>query len=200
IQFAKEAASRGERSAVYTFEESGKVLAKRSESIGVPVQSMIDNGNLKIVPIEPISYSPDEFVSLVRRDVEEHDTKIVIIDSVGGYSLSVREEKTLERLHSLAVYLQNMGVTTLLIHETANITGQFETTGMNASYLADNIIYLRYLEINGELRKAIGVLKKRMSDFERSIREFDITEGGLKVGPKMANLHGILTGLPESKH
>jgi circadian clock protein KaiC len=90
-----------------------------------------------------------------------------------------------------------MGVTTLLANETANVTGQFETTGMNASYLADNIIFLRYLELNGELRKAIGVLKKRMSDFEHSIREFDITSEGLKVGGKMNNLRGILTGLPE---
>lgn len=198
IQFAKEAASRGERSAIYTFEESEEVLIKRSESISVPVRSMIENGNLKIVPVEPLSYSPDEFSSIVRRDVEENDTKIVIIDSIGGYGLSVREENTLERLHSLTVYLQNMGVTTLLINESANVTGQFETTGMNASYLADNIIFLRYLELNGELRKAIGVLKKRMSDFERSIREFDITSDGLKVGGKMTNLRGILTGLPEN--
>lgn len=197
IQFAKEAASRGERSAVYSFEESAEVLMKRSESIGVPVRSMIENGNLKIKPVEALSYSPDEFSSMVRKDVEENDTKIVIIDSIGGYGLSVREENTLERLHALTVYLQNMGVTTLLANETANVTGQFETTGMNASYLADNIIFLRYLELNGELRKAIGVLKKRMSDFEHSIREFDITSEGLKVGGKMNNLRGILTGLPE---
>lgn len=200
IQFAKEAASRGDRTAVFSFEESADVLAKRSESIGVPVQSMIKEGNLTITSVEPLSYSPDEFAAMVRNDIEENDTKIVIIDSVGGYSLSVREENTLERLHSLTVYLQNMGVTTLLIHETANVTGQFETTGMNASYLADNIIFLRYLELNGELRKAIGVLKKRMSDFERSIREFDITKDGLKVGGKLTNLRGILTGLPENTH
>ena len=198
IQFAKEAASRGERSAVYTFEESADILIKRSESIGVPVQSMIESGKLSITPVEPLSYSPDEFATLVRRDVEQNDTKIVIIDSVGGYGLSVREENVLERLHALTVYLQNMGVTTLLIHETSNVTGQFKTTSMNASYLADNIIYLRYLELNGELRKAIGVLKKRLSDFERTIRAFDITKDGLKVGEKLSNLHGILTGLPES--
>lgn len=198
LQFAKEAASRGERSVVYTFEESVEVLIKRSESISVPVRSMIENGNLKIVPVEPLSYSPDEYSSIVRRDVEENDTKIVIIDSVGGYGLSIREENTLERLHALTVYLQNMGVTTLLVLESKNITGQFETTRMNASYLADNVIFLRYLELNGELRKAIGVLKKRLSDFERSIREFEITAEGLKVGKKMTNLRGILTGMPEN--
>ncbi|MGK7371541.1 MAG: ATPase domain-containing protein [Candidatus Halalkalibacterium sp. M3_1C_030] len=200
IQFAKEAALRGERTSVYTFEESQEVLAKRSESIGVPVQSMIEKGRLNIRSIEPYTYSPDEFSTIVRRDVEKEDTKVIVIDSVGGYSLSVREENMLDRLHSLSVYLQNMGVTTMLIHETEKVTGQFETTGMNASYLADNIIFLRYLELNGELHKAIGVLKKRMSDFERTIRMFDITKDGLKVGEKMTKLRGILTGLPESTH
>lgn len=197
LQFAKEAASRGERSMVYTFEESADVLIKRSELISVPIREMIESKNLEIVPIEPLSYSPDEFASIVHEDVTENDTKIVIIDSVGGYNISVREEDALERLHTLGVYLQNMGVTTLMINETPNVIGQFQTTGMNASYLADNIIFLRYLELNGELKKAIGVLKKRLSDFERTIREFEITSDGLKVGAKLTNLKGILTGQPE---
>jgi circadian clock protein KaiC len=80
-------------------------------------------------------YSPDEFTKLVRTDIEENGTKIVMIDSVGGYSLAVREENVLERLHALTVYLQNMGVTSLLINEAQNIAGEFRATNMNASYL-----------------------------------------------------------------
>ncbi len=197
IQFLKEAAGRGERSAIYTFEESAEMLIKRSESIGVPIRSMIDSGKLKLVPVQPLAYSPDEFSAMIRQDVEENDTRIVMIDSIGGYGISVREESTLERLHSLTVYLQNMGVTTLMIHETSTITGLFETTGMNASYLADNIIFLRYLELNGELQKVIGVLKKRMSDFEKGIRRFDITPQGLKVGKPLKGIKGILSGIPQ---
>lgn len=198
IQFIKEAASRGERSAIYSFEESAEVLMKRSESIGVPIRSMIDSGMLKLMTVQPLAYSPDEFSATIRRDVEENDTRIVMIDSIGGYGISVREENTLERLHALTVYLQNMGVTTLMTHETSTITGLFETTGMNASYLADNIIFLRYLELNGELQKVIGILKKRMSDFEKGIRRFDITPEGLKVGEQLKGLRGILTGVPQS--
>lgn len=75
-----------------------------------------------------------------------------------------------------------MGVTTLLINEVDSVTGNFQATGQGLSYLADNIIFLRYLEIGGQLRKAIGVLKKRLSGFEPTLREFEITRYGLKVG------------------
>jgi len=197
LQFLKEAASRNERSALYTFEESRELILKRSQMVNIPVDEMIEVGNLKIKPVEPLSYSPDEFSAMVRRDVEENDTRMVMIDSIGGYDLAVRDENILERLHALTVYLQNMGVTTFLINESQDVTGRFSATEMNASYLADNILFLRYLEINGELRKAIGVLKKRLSDFEKSIREYEITSEGIKVGKPLENMRGILSGNPE---
>ena len=197
LQLLKESASRNERTALYTFEESKELILERSKKVNIPIEKMIETGNLKIVPIEPLSYSPDEFTKMVRTDVEENGTQIVMIDSIGGYSLAVQEENILERLHALTVYLQNMGVTSLLINEAQNITGEFRATNMNASYLADNIIFLRYLEINGELRKSIGVLKKRLSDFEKTIREYKITSEGLKVGNPLTNMKGILSGNPE---
>lgn len=198
VQFVKEAANRGERSAIYTFEESSEVIIKRSESINVPIKNMLKKGYLKIESIEPLSYSPDEFSKMVRKDVEENDTKFVLIDSIGGYGMAVREENTLERLHSLTVYLQNMGVTTFMINETQSITGTLEATNIHASYLADNIIFLRYLEMDGELQKAIGVLKKRLSDFEKSIRRFHITSEGIQVGDKLSGFRGILSGTPQA--
>ncbi|MDZ7682022.1 MAG: ATPase domain-containing protein [Fodinibius sp.] len=158
---------------------------------------MIETGKLEIMSIEPLSYSPDEFTKIVRTDVEENGTQIVMIDSIGGYNLAIRKENMLERLHALTVYLQNMGVTSLLLNEAQEITGQFRATKMNASYLADNILFLRYLEINGQLRKSIGVLKKRLSDFEKSIREYRITPEGIKIGQPLENMRGILSGNPE---
>jgi len=196
IQFMKEASSRNERSVMYTFEEATDIIVNRSRLIGVPIESMIQKGQFSIKSIEPFSFSPDEFAMMVRRDVEENDTRIVMIDSIGGYGLSVREEDALERLHSLCTYLGNVGVSVFLVNETQNITGTFVTTNMNASYLADNIIYLRYLELSGELKKSIGILKKRLSDFEKTIREFKITGEGIKIGPPLSNISGILSGTP----
>lgn len=196
VQFLKQSAVRGERAVLYTFEESKELVLNRSRMVNIPIDEMIETGNLAIVPVEPLSYSPDEFAKMVRWDVEQNNTQMVMVDSIGGYKLAIREENILERLHSLTVYLQNMGVTSFLINESQKITGEFSATNMNASYLADNIVFLRYLETEGEIRKAIGVLKKRLSDFEKSIREYRITGEGIKVGNPLSNMSGILTGNP----
>lgn len=152
---------------------------------------------MKIVPIEPLSYSPDEFSKMVRIDVEKNDTRIVMIDAIGGYKLAVGEKNALARLHSLCVYLQNMGVTTILVNETSNLFGEFQSTELNASYLADNIVFLRYLEYQGKLQKSIGILKKRMSDFDPQLRKFKITGDGITLGASLQNMRGILTGQPK---
>jgi circadian clock protein KaiC len=136
---------------------------------------------------------------MVRAEVEEHDTKIVMVDGIAGYKLMLRgeEETMLARMHALGRYLNSMGVTTIFVDETKNITGEFNATQENMSYLAESIVFLRHLELEGELRKAIGVLKKRTSDFERTLREFEITGHGVQVGEPLTGMRGILSGTPE---
>jgi circadian clock protein KaiC len=197
LQFMKEAAGCGERSVIYIFEEWTEMLVRRSENINIPVGAMITRETLSIVQVEPLRYTPDEFARMVRRDVEKNGAAIVMIDSVSGYQLSVRGEDLTRHLHSLGKYLQGMGVAVILITEVEDITGQFRATDVGMSYIADTIIFLRYLELRGELRRAVGVLKKRFSDFEKTLREFEITQDGLKVGKPLAELRGILTGIPE---
>lgn len=197
IQFMKEAAGRGERSVVYTFEESEENLINRCESINIPVKSMINTGMLSVVPVEPLRYSPEEFAQLVRNEVDSNGSKIVMIDSSSGYKLSLRGEDPVSHLHSLAKYMTRMGVTVILINEVENISGDLKITEIGISYLADNIIFLRYFETGGELLKSIGVLKKRLSDFEKTLRELRITQYGIRVGPPLTNIRGILSGTPE---
>ena len=90
-----------------------------------------------------------------------------------------------------------MGVAVILINEIEEIMGRFRATEVGISYIADTIIFMRYLELRGELRRAVGVLKKRLSDFEKTLREFEITSHGLKIGKPLIELRGILTGAPE---
>jgi len=116
---------------------------------------------------------------------------------VSGYRLSLRGEDLTAHLHALGRYLKNMGVTMLLLTEVEHVTGEFRITDVGISYLADNVIFLRYLELRGEIRKAIGVLKKRTSDFEKTLREFSITRYGVKVGRPLTELRGLLRGVPE---
>ncbi|HEY9626226.1 MAG TPA: ATPase domain-containing protein [Coleofasciculaceae cyanobacterium] len=197
LQFMKEATGRGERSVIYTFEESKETLLRRAEGVNVAVHTMQDRGTLSIRQIEPLHYTPDEFAYLVRQEVEQQQVRIVMIDSMSGYRLSVRGEELTSHIHALCKYLQNNGVAVLLINEVESITGEFRATEIGISYLADTIIFLRYLEIRGELRRAIGVLKKRMTDFEKTLREFQISRYGIKVGAPLTQLRGVLTGIPE---
>lgn len=196
-QFMKEAAGRGVRSVIYTFEEATDTILHRCEGINMPVRAMVENKTLQINAVEALSLTPDEFAQMVRQEVEVQGTQIVMIDSLSGYRLAMRGEEMATHVHALCRYLQNMGVTTILINEVDSVTGDFQATGQRLSYLADNIIFLRYLEIDGQLRKAIGVLKKRLSNFETTLREFQITRYGLKVGIPLSNLRGILNGVPE---
>ncbi len=197
MQFIGAAAARGERSVVYLFEEWRETLLRRCENMHIPVRRLIDEGNLSIVHVEPLRFTADEFALMVRNEVEHHHARIVMIDSVAGYRLSLYDEDLVRHLHALAKYLQNMGVAVLLVNEVEAITGDFRVTDVGVSYMADNIIFLRYLEIGGAMSKALGVLKKRLSDFEKTLREVTITSEGIRVGPQLTELRGILSGTPE---
>lgn len=198
-QFMKEAAGRGEHSVMYLFEESEATFVDRSEAINIPVTEMRERGTLTVEEIEPLDVSPQEFAHVVREQVEQEDADIVMLDGVAGYKLGLQgdEDELVTHLHALNRYLKNMGVTVVLIDEIPNITGEFQATNVGISYLADNIVFLRHLEIGGEMRKVIGVLKMRTSDFERTLRKFEITEHGIKVGEPLTGLRGILSGTPE---
>ncbi len=197
VQFMKEAAARGERSVVYAFEEQLDTLLHRCENIGVPLGDMVEAGSLSVVEVEALRFSPGEFALMVRREVEERGAKIVMIDGIAGYRLTLSGDDLVQQLHALGRYLKNMGVTVLLVNETEAITGDFRATEVGLSYLCDNLVFLRYLEMDGELRKAVGVLKKRIGDFARTLREISITCDGVRVGEPLAGLRGILTGTPD---
>jgi circadian clock protein KaiC len=197
MQFMKEAATRGERSVVYAFEEQKDTLFHRCASVGIPVSEMIEAGSLSVVQVEPLRFSPAEFALMVRREVEERGARIIMIDGISGYKLTLAGDDLVVQLHALGRYLKNMGVTVLFLNEVEGITGDFRATEVGVSYLCDNLIFLRYLEIDGELRKAIGVLKKRVGDFGKALREISITHNGVQVGEPLSGLRGLLTGTPE---
>lgn len=197
-QLISAAAARGERSVLYMFEESLETLAHRCRSIGIPAEDMIRAGELRVQEVEPLNYSPDEFAHAVKQEVEGRGCRIVMLDSLAGYRLSVGGEDVVRRLHALCRYLVGRGVTVLLINELASIAGgEFKATELGVSYLTDTFVLLRYLEMQGELRKCIGVLKKRTGDFEKTLREFRISPEGVRVGAPLRHMRGILRGEPE---
>ncbi len=197
-QFMKEAAERGERSAIYTFDERVATLTERCESVGIPVS---DNGRARHA-VDRRSRSAQVLRGRVRQPGSARRRgrtarEIVMIDSISGYRLSVSDQSLNERLHALCRYLQNVGVTVLLVNELINVT-EFRISEIGITYLADNVVMLRYVErrnsSHAEMGRVIGVLKKRLSDFEKTLRKFEFTPQGLKVGAPMTHLAGMLGG------
>lgn len=200
--FLQAAAARDERALVYLFEELRTDYLYRSTQLGMRVEQFVDEGVLEVEEIESLTKSPDEFAYHVREAVENRGVEFVMIDGTAGYRQSLRGDDSPEQLtrelHALCRYLKRMGVTVILIEETSSITGEFTPTTNQISYLADNLLFLRYLEVDGDLCKAIGVLKKRYSGFETALRGLSIDTDGIHIGDSLSGHRGILTGIVES--
>jgi circadian clock protein KaiC len=196
VHFLRQAADRGERAVLYSFDEGPAEIIHRCEGIGIPVRSALDRGLLHIERVNPLQLYPDQFASWIRDEVERRDTRLVMIDTLNGYRQSMPDENFLVgHMHQLVSYLNRMGVTSLLTNEVSNLTGDFAASN-GLSYLTDTIILLKYFEFEGALHKAIGVLKKRLGDHEKVLRDFRITPQGLHVGRPLPELQGILQGVP----
>ncbi|MEO7743341.1 MAG: ATPase domain-containing protein [Usitatibacter sp.] len=195
-QFATAAADRGQRAAMFIFDESRKTLTSRMSGLGSEFAHRYSEGTISIRQIDPAELTPGEFANTIRSEVEELGAKVVVIDSLNGYLNAMPGERFLTiHLHELLMYLGSQGVATILIGAHQGLIGSQMHTPVDASYLADAVILMRYFEARGEVRQAISVMKKRGSNHERTIREFGL-EGGIHVGEPLREFRGVLTGMP----
>jgi circadian clock protein KaiC len=195
-QYAVAAARRGERAAMFLFEESISSLLNRSRALGMAIDEHLESGLIKIRQIDPAQLQPGELAHLVRKAVEEDGTRVLIIDSLNGYLNAVPEERfLLLHLHELLSYLGQNGVATILIYAQHGLVGTMHST-VDVSYLADCVILLRYYEARGRIHKAISVVKKRSGEHQTAIRSYLMGRKGLEIGPPLENYRGVLTGVP----
>lgn len=195
-QIVYSALCRGERAAMFLFEESKNKLLNRADSFNMNLRPYLDSGALTIQQIDPAELSPGEFSDAVCKE-GLNNAKVVVIDSLNGYLHAMPDERFLTtHLHELLTYLGQLNVATILVGVQHGMLGSNMTTSVDASYLADNVIMLRYFENAAEVRQAISVFKKRASSHERTIRELTITNQGITIGPILRGFHGILTGVP----
>jgi len=196
-QFVVQAAKRGERSAVFTFDETRQSFRVRSRGLGMDIDPYLDKELLHLEQVDPAELSPGEFIYRIRRGVEEKRWRIVVIDSLNGLLNSMSEEEGLAvQLHELLSYLNQVGVASFMVLAQHGLVGSMSSP-TDVSYLADNVLLLRYFEAAGEVRQAISVMKRRSGPHERSIREMRLASGKLVVGEPLKNFSGVLTGTPE---
>lgn len=196
-QYAIAAAARGEHAAVFVFDESRKTLIARSRAIGMDLEPHVASGTISVQQVDPAELAPGEFAQLVREAVENQGARVVVIDSLNGYLNAMPEEKFLTlHLHELLTYLGERGVATILVMAQHGLIGSNMISSVDVSYLADCVVLLRYYESDGELHKAISVMKKRSGSHEKAIRDFRMSDQGISVGPPLRHFRGILSGIP----
>jgi circadian clock protein KaiC len=196
LQYIAAAAARGERSALFLFDEDLGHLLTRAEGLGIKLAEMRDAGLVHIQQMDAAELSPGEFSHRVRGAADQDGTRIVAIDSLNGYQASMPEEQFLVlHLHELLQYMNRRGVATFLTVAQHGMVGEMKQP-VDATYIADTVIMLRYFEAMGRVRRAISVIKKRAGAHEDTIRELRIGAQGIKLGPPLTDFQGVLRGVP----
>ena len=197
IQYIVAAAARGEKAAMFVFDEELGLMLERTRAMGFDLAGLRDRGLLTINQVDAAELSPGEFAHLVRRQVDEAQAKTVMIDSLNGYQAAMPDEVALIlHIHELLQYLNRQGVSTFLTVAQHGLVGDMKSP-VDITYLADTVVLLRYFEAVGTVRRAISVVKKRTGSHEDTIREYRITGTGLQVGKPLRGFQGILRGVPE---
>jgi circadian clock protein KaiC len=197
MQYAAAVAARGDHSAIFAFDETKGALLTRAAGLGIHLVEGPGAGEVMVRQIDPVEISPGEFAHIVRDSVEKARARVVVIDSLNGYLNAMPLSNYLTaQLHELLSYLNNNGVATFLVVAQSGMMGSNMTSPVDASYLADSVVMLRYFEYAGRIKKAISVLKKRTGSHEESIRELRFDGQGIHLSEPLLGLRGVLTGVP----
>jgi circadian clock protein KaiC len=181
----------------YLFEESIDQFVHRSETLSLPIREMQAQGSLELTETEPLVRSAEELSQHILTQTDEYAPDAVFIDGLSGYKISLQgdDQRLVRRLHGLTRVLKNRGVAVIITDEADRLTGMPEATSTDTSYIADNIVMLSYVEVDGELDRAIGVVKKRLGGFDSRFHRFVIESGeGLVIEGPFDTVRGILRG------
>ena len=196
LQFAAAAIARGERAALFVFDEELGLLFARTKALGMDLEAWRDGGQLFVEQMDAAELSPGAFAHRVRACVDAAGVRTVAIDSLNGYQLAMPEEQFLMlHMHELLQYLNRRGATTFLTVAQHGFVGDMKAP-LDITYLVDTVILLRYFEAAGRVRRAISVVKKRTGSHEDTIREFQISDRGITIGPPLEEFQGVLRGVP----
>jgi circadian clock protein KaiC len=196
MHFAKAAVERGEKAALFIFDEELGLLFARAKAMSIDLEGMRATGNLFIEQLDAAELSPGEFAHRVRMRVDASPVKTVVIDSLIGYQAAMPQEQALLlHMHELLQYLNRQGATTFVTVAQHGLVGDMKSP-VDITYLADTVILLRYFEALGRVRRAVSIIKKRSGNHEDTIREYRIGRMGISIGEPLEDFQGVLRGVP----
>jgi circadian clock protein KaiC len=200
-QFIAEGLRRGESAIIAIFEERPLGYTERAASIGLNLKTPQETGKLEILYLRPLDLSVDETMQEILDAVERIGAKRLVIDSLVGFEMALApgfRADFRESLYRMIGALTGAGITILSTVEVEDTFTALPFSQYTISFLTDDIIRLRYVEINGQLRKVVVVIKMRGGNHTKDIREYVITDKGMVViGPRQTEYARLTTGAPE---
>jgi circadian clock protein KaiC len=194
--YAASVAMSGQKAAVFTFDENLGTFNARMKALGKDTRALAEAGNLILQQVDPAELTAGEFAHKVRRAVEEQHVKLIVIDSINGYMNAMTEDRFLTlHLHELLTYLAQQGVATILVVAQHGLMSSMKSP-VDLTFLADTVVMLRYFELEGHVKKAISVIKKRSGSHEETIRELRMENGSIRIGTPLTQFRGVLSGTP----
>lgn len=196
-QFIAAGALQGEPGVIAVFEEHPLAYLQRAQSLGIDLEELEQKGVLKIIYIRPLDLSPDETLFEIREAVQAIGAKRVVIDSLTGFELALAptfRTNFRESLYRLVGALKGTGTIVLITMEITQSATEMLLSPYVISFLADNIILLRYVEIAGQLRKSLRVIKMRNSDHSKDLNQYEITAQGMIVRETLLEYSSPSTG------
>ena len=198
-QFIAEGGKHGESGVLVVFEEHPKEYLYRAEGLGFPLGEMIAAGTLEALYLRPLDLSPDETLHEIREAVKRVGAKRVVIDSMSGFEVALAptfRADFRESLYRLVGALTGVGITVLTTMEVSQGQDELRFTPNVISFLADDLISLRYVEVERELKKVVAVVKMRGSQHSKAYREYEINQRGFVVGGDLNGYTGRISGAP----
>jgi circadian clock protein KaiC len=202
LHFLVEGARRGERGLLVTLEETLGQLRGIARNFGWNLQGLESQGQLTLTYTSPVELSTDRLLHDVREQVEGIGARRLVLDSLTSAALGAPSPRRFQELvYALNKHLRLAGVTSFMTVETPELLGSATLGSHGISPAADNVVLLRYVELDGHLERAMTVLKARGVNLRSELRRLTIGRDGLEVGPVFTGLRGVLTGLPDpEKH
>jgi len=194
LSFIMEGAKKNEPGLYIAFEESDEQLYRNAESFGWDLRSAVKSGKIQMFTSIPEELKPEEHFKRVRDIIEESNIKRFVIDSLSALERIYSQEKFREFVIGLNAYLKGKEITTLMTNTTASLLDVSQITETHLSTATDNIILLKYIELDGSMKRSLSVVKARGSDHDKTLREITIDSTGMHLGEPFYGVEGLMGG------
>jgi len=197
LHFITSGAIKGEPGVIVTFQENYQQLRNIARSFGWDLRDLEEENKLIHLYSSPVEIQPDIHAAHVKAAVEKIDAKRVFLDSLKDIEIATPDKvRYKDYIYSLVNELKLRGITSILTNEIPELFGPFQLSEYGVSFIADNVILLRYVELSGKMGRAINIMKVRGSQHSKEICSFEINNNGIQIEQPIKAQTGILAGMP----